>query len=366
MDHPGSPQSDGTGLPRAELAPPLLGLDEAELAALAVAAGEPAYRGRQLGRWLYRSREVDPARMTDLPLPFRQWLEARPTVPLPRLTRVLPCSDGARKLLFTLHDGLAVEGVLIPGHGAEVTQCLSSQVGCPFDCRFCRTGSMGLLRNLSVAEILAQRVLADAALRPGEEVRRLVFMGMGEPLANLGALLPALHLLCGPRGMGFGPRRITVSTAGLPGRLLELRQRSGVQLAVSLGGCTDAQRAELMPRAARLASLGQIFEECRRIPLASTEQLTFELVMVQGVDDRDEDARHLLRLTAGLRCKVNLIPLNAHEGTALRPPAEQRLRAFQQILVRGGRPTSIRQSRGQDRLAACGQLATAQDCPARR
>jgi len=337
---------------------PLLGLAEEELSALAQQAGEPAYRGRQLARWLYRRRVADPHAMSDLPRSFRSWLLARPTLPLPRLEQVVPSPDGARKLLFLLHDGQRVEGVLIPGRAGEATQCLSVQVGCPFDCAFCRTGGMGFVRNLSVAEILAQRLLADAALQPGEEVRRLVFMGMGEPLANLAELLAALRLLLGPQGMGFGPRRITVSTVGLPGRMLELRTRTGVQLAISLGGSSEEQRARLMPRASRSASLAEILAECRCIPLATTEQLTFELVLVAGVNDHDEDARRLLRWTTGLRGKVNLIPLNEHPGTELRAPAEERLLAFQRILVRGGRPTSIRRSRGRDSLAACGQLAT--------
>ncbi|MDY0058742.1 MAG: 23S rRNA (adenine(2503)-C(2))-methyltransferase RlmN [Myxococcota bacterium] len=350
--------------PQQDPVPPLLGLSEAALTALAVECGEPSFRGRQLAHWLYSRRVTDPRQMSNLPAAFRERLAARPAPALPRLAQVVPTADGARKLLFALPDGLAVEGVLLPGRPGELTLCVSSQVGCPFDCLFCRTGAMGLQRNLTTAEILGQLLAAQPEVPADHRITRLVFMGMGEPLANPEALHPALHCLLGPRGLGFGPRRITVSTAGFPGRIRTLHAATGVRIAVSLGGCSEEQRAALMPRAARRCSLAELLAECRSLELRGPEHVTCELVLIAGVDDGDQDARNLVRLTHGLRCKINLIPLNEGARDDLRRPSDERLRRFQQILVAAGRPTSIRRSLGSEQLAACGQLATAARPPA--
>ncbi len=341
----------------APLLPPLFGLSPAEVVALPELQGQPAFRARQVCRWLYVKREPDPLQMSDLPQPLREALAARPTRALPRIEDEAAGEDGTRKLLFRLHDGEAVEAVLMPGTEEGLTLCVSSQVGCALACAFCRTGGMGLRRDLLPEEMLAQ-VLDAGRLAAPLRVHRLVFMGMGEPLMNLPALLSTLDRLYGPTGMGFGPGRITVSTAGLPAAMAALRAHSAVQLAVSLGGSTEEQRKALMPVAHRLASLEQVLAACRALELGPQERITFEYVMVQGVNDSPQDARRLLAATRGLRCKFNLIPLNEHPSTALRRPSEERLRAFQQVLLDARRPTSLRYSKGRDLLAACGQLAT--------
>jgi len=344
--------------PRRDAEAPLLGLEGPALAELVEAAGEAPYRARQIERWLYRRGVTDPAAMSDLPLELRSALQARGSRSLPTVAQEITSSDGARKLLLALHDGEAVETVLLPGSGGDWTQCLSSQVGCPLRCTFCRTGEMGLVRNLTADELLAQVLVGRTRLGPERRLRRLVFMGMGEPLLNLDALLVALGRLLGPKGMGFGPGRVTVSTAGLPAEMVRLRENSSVQLAVSLGGSTEAQRQRLMPIAHRRAPLHALITACGALPLRGRERITFEMVLVEGINASPADARKLLRLTRGLRCKFNLIPLNAHSGTSLRPPPLPALRAYQQVLLDGRRPTSIRRSLGQDQLAACGQLAT--------
>ena len=359
--HGGPGSKQGPGIEHCE--EPLLGLSQEQIGGIEELLGQPGYRAKQVAEWLYIKKVVDPSRMTNLPRSLREQLAARRAKALPGLKRVDRAADGTRKLLFRLHDGLCVEGVLIPqaehsGEVSQLTMCVSSQVGCPFDCLFCRTGGMGLLRNLTVAEILAQVVIGFHETGEAERLSRLVFMGMGEPLLNYRNVVAALKLLVGPRGMGFGPPRITVSTAGIPEQMVRLRELMPVQLAVSLGGCTEAKRAGLMPAAHRRASLAEVLDACRSVKLGSRERITFEMVMVRGVNDSDSDAREFLRRTGGIRCKFNLLPLNEHPGTSLRAPPEERLQSFQQVLVKGGRPASIRRSRGIELLAACGQLAT--------
>lgn len=341
------------------LGAPLLGQPPAALERLVEAAGEPAYRARQVERWLYVRGVTDAAAMSDLPQRLRDALSAQPRRALPRLEEELVSSDGARKLLLRLHDGEGVESVLLPAGDQDWTLCLSSQVGCALGCLFCRTGEMGLVRNLSVDELLAQVLVGRARLSGDQRLRRLVFMGMGEPLLNLDALLVALGRLVGPKGMGFGAGRITVSTAGLPAQMVRLREALPVQLAVSLGGSTEEQRAHLMPYAHRRAALHELVEACRALPLQRRERITFEMVLVRGVNDSPADARRLLHLTRGIHCKFNLLPLNPLPGSPLRPPSAAALQAYQRALLDGRRPTSIRRSLGSDQLAACGQLATA-------
>ncbi len=348
----------------------LFGMDMGRLEGLVADLGEPRYRARQIFKWLYVKGVSDPEGMTDLPARVRRALADRVSGFVPGLVETHPAGDGSVKLLFELGDGALVEGVLLPGTPGQRTLCVSSQVGCALGCTFCRTGQMGLVRNLSVNEILGQVLQARRYLESGERPRwsdedqgparltRLVFMGMGEPLMNLPNLVRSIRLLMGPEAMGFGPGRVTVSTAGLPRQMLRLREQVQVRLAVSLGGSTEAQRKALMPGAHRIASLGHVLATCRKIPLGSRERITFEYVMVAGVNDSDQDAHRLVAKTKGIRCKLNLIPLNVHPGTDLAPSSTERMRSFQKILVNRGRPTSIRRSLGSDELAACGQLAT--------
>jgi 23S rRNA (adenine2503-C2)-methyltransferase len=306
-------------------------------------------------RWLYQRRVRTITDMTDLPLPARLMLAQSTTVGRSPNATVLTSQDGTRKLLFALDDGMTIEAVLIPDD-ERLTLCVSTQVGCQLDCGFCLTGRMGLQRNLKLHEIIDQVLTAQDLLGTGERLTNLVFMGMGEPLANLDTLKASVTGLTNkPWGLGWSPRRITVSTAGLASRLEEVADL-GVNLAVSLNATTEEQRRELMPAASELASLKTLLAACRRYPLASHQRLTFEYVLLTDVNDQPRDARRLAQLLKGMRCKVNLIPFNEFPGSHFRRPSPQSVLLFQSILRDAGLDVFVRKSRGQDVLGACGQL----------
>jgi 23S rRNA (adenine2503-C2)-methyltransferase len=336
---------------------PLAALPE-ELGRLVVDLGLPAYRGRQLFEWLHRRRVADWARMSNLPVALREHLAALgPALPV-RAGQVLRSADGTRKLQVLLEDGLAVETVLIP-EGGKLTQCVSTQVGCAVRCVFCRSGCDGLTRNLSAAEIVGQVHLAAEAYLPGEALRNVVLMGVGEPLHNLERVLRALEVLGHPQGLNLSTRRVTVSTVGIPagiGRLGEAT-RGAAALAVSLHAADDDTRALLVPGVK--ASLAEIVAALERYPLPKRRRFTVEYVLVDGVNDRPEDARALVRLLSRLRVKVNLLPLNPHDRTGLRPPSDERVLAFQRVLTDKGLSAFLRRRRGADIGAACGQLLAA-------
>ncbi len=333
----------------------LLSLDESGMVQFVRGLGWPPYRARQVLRWLYRGRETDIARMSDLSRDDRTRLSNCAVISLPRDCRAYTSEDGTKKLVFTLSDGLAVESVLIPEDN-RLTLCLSTQVGCTLDCAFCLTGTMGLRRNLRVAEILTQVLAAQHHTSPDAPITNLVFMGMGEPLANLDALVAAIgRITNNVWGLGFSPRRITVSTAGLATRLEELAPL-GVNLAISLNATTDEVRQRLMPAANRLHSLRTLLAACRAYPLPPHRRLTFEYVLLGGVNDGLDDARRLVSLLQGLRGKVNLIPFNPFPGSLFRRPSDKTVNAFQDVLHRAGLDAFVRKSRGRDVLGACGQL----------
>jgi 23S rRNA (adenine2503-C2)-methyltransferase len=333
----------------------LLSLTEAQMAALVRGFGWPSYRTGQILRWLYQRRARTTAQMTDLSQTDREKLAAVATIQRTQDCTVLQSSDGTRKLLLTLDDGLRIETVLIPDED-RLTLCVSTQVGCMLDCSFCLTGTMGLKRNLKAHEIVDQVLTAQDHLTGEERLTNLVFMGMGEPLANIEALSAAIRCLTNKSwGLGWSPRRITVSTAGLATRLKDVAAL-GVNLAISLNGTTEEQRQQLMPAASQIASLKTLMAACRRYPLPPMRRLTFEYVLLAGVNDCDDDARRLVKLLKGIRCKVNLIPFNEFPGSAFRRPADDRVFTFQAILTRAGIDTFIRKSRGRDVLGACGQL----------
>jgi len=332
----------------------LIGSDLAELEEL-LGAGEPAYRARQLYHALYRQRVRSVAEITTLPAALRQRLEA-PPLGLPRMERRYESADGTRRYLLGLEDGRTVEAVLMPEAGRH-TICISTQVGCPVDCKFCLTALMGLERNLTAGEIIGQVlfVLADAGLAPGDARVNVVLMGQGEPLLNLANVLKATRILVDPGGVGLSERRITLSTAGIVPKIDELgRAPVRPKLAVSLNASTEEQRRQLMP-ITRKYHLADLIEACRRYPLRSWEKLTFEYVLLRGVNDSEADARRLVRLLAHLNAKVNLIPLNPGPGIPFETPEPERVLAFQRILRRSF-PCFIRKPRGRDIFAACGQL----------
>ncbi|THJ25182.1 MAG: 23S rRNA (adenine(2503)-C(2))-methyltransferase RlmN [Nitrospira sp. CG24E] len=333
----------------------LLALDEKEMGRLVQRFGWPRYRTGQVLRWLYQRRAKDIHQMTDLSQGERTSLASMTTISRATNCRVFSSIDHTRKLVLTLNDGLTVETVLIPDEG-RLTLCVSTQVGCTLDCGFCLTGTMGLKRNLKPHEIMEQVLTAQDRLDSGERITSLVFMGMGEPLANMEALSEAIRRLTNkPWGLGWSPRRITVSTAGLAARLKDIAPL-GVNVAISLNATTDDQRASLMPAVNGIASLKILLAACRRYPLPPTRRLTFEYVLLAGVNDRPDDARRLTKLVRGIACKINLIPFNEFPGNPYRRPSEYDISAFQSIVRQTGIDVFVRKSRGRDVLGACGQL----------
>lgn len=334
---------------------PLVGLDETELRAI-LPDGEPAYRARQIYDALYRRRVQSFDEMTELPAALRQRLAAQCTPGLPACSARYESRDGTRRYLLRLADGRTVEAVFMPEEGRD-TLCISTQVGCPVDCRFCLTALMGLERNLTAGEIVGQvlHLAADNDLWAHEKRINIVMMGQGEPLLNLPAVLKAVRLLCDPKGMNISPRRITVSTSGIIPRIAEFgRAEPRPKLAISLNASTEEQRRELMP-ITRKYHLADLIKACRAYPLRPWERLTFEYVLLKGVNDTDADARRVVKLLGQLRCKVNLIALNPGPGIPFETPEPERVAAFQAI-VRRSIPCFIRKPRGLDIYAACGQL----------
>ena len=326
-----------------------------ELEDLSVELDASRYRGRQLATWIYRKGVVDLEAMSDLPKDFRAALAVRAVVGLPEVERQTPSQDGSRKLVFRLTDGGRVSSVLMPDDG-RVTLCLSTQVGCGYACAFCLTGTMGLSRNLTAAEMIGQVLRANAV----DHATHLVFMGMGEPLANYAEVVKTLRILTDPRlGLGYSPRRITVSTVGLVAGIDKLgREDLKVNLAISLHAASDAVRSRLMP-VNRAWNLDALMAAVRRYPLAPRQHVFFEYVLLDGVNDSPDDARQLARLLRGVRAKVNLIPFNDWPGSEFRRPPLARILAFQSILLEAGITTTVRWSKGEDIGAACGQLKEA-------
>ena len=333
----------------------LIGLLPSEMEDLAVETGASRYRGRQLATWIYRKGVLDLEAMSDLSKDFRATLAERVEVRLPELERVTPSLDGSRKLVFRLADGGRISAVLMPDED-RLTLCLSTQVGCGFGCAFCLTGTMGLERNLDAGEIVAQ-LLAANALSGEQRVTHMVFMGMGEPLANYAALVKAIKIFTDARlGFGYSPRRITVSTVGLVPAIDRLgREDLKVNLAISLHAATDEVRGRLMP-INRSFDLATLMAAVKRYPLASRQSVFFEYVLLDGVNDSQDDARALARLLRGVRAKVNLIPFNDWETSTFRRPPLPRILAFQKVLMNAGVTTTVRWSKGEDIGAACGQL----------
>jgi 23S rRNA (adenine2503-C2)-methyltransferase len=333
----------------------LLALDQSGMEQLVADLGWPRYRASQILRWLYRSRVTDIDQLTDLSKAQRAALRRRAGISRLHDVRLLASRDGTRKILARLEDGLLLESVLIPDDG-RLTLCLSTQVGCTLDCRFCLTATMGLKRNLKAHEVVDQILTAQDRLAPGERLSNLVLMGMGEPLANLAAVTEAMRRITNPVwGLGISARRVTVSTAGIATRLKDL-SALGVNVAISLNAVTEAQRDRLMPAVNRLHPLNRLLAACRAYPLPAHRRLTFEYVLLAGVNDSEQDAHTLSKLLHGMRCKVNLIPFNEFPGAEFRCPTDDAVRRFQQVLHRRGFDVFIRKSKGRDVLGACGQL----------
>jgi len=362
----------------------LLGKSKSELSEMCAAMGEPAYRGGQIYHALYAERKFTPAEMTNLPAVLRARLAEETRITLPVVKQRFASSDGSVRYLFELggteKEGIyteiaegtedtekkrplraaSVEAVFMPSEGRQ-TICVSTQAGCAVDCQFCMTAQLGLIRNLTAGEIVAQ------VLMPLEEHKErlaprtnIVLMGQGEPLLNYDAVMAALRIFLDPAGMGIAPRHATLSTSGIvPGieRLAEEKVRP--KLAISLNASCDEQRDALMPINKKYP-LRVLLEACKKFPRGTREYVTFEYVLLGGVNDSPEDARRVAKMMTDLgRVKVNLIPWNPG-ALPYTEPTEERVKAFHKILLEKGVPTFTRYSRGRDVMAACGQLALLQ------
>jgi len=346
--------------------PSLIGLDRAELEAALGTLGLPAFRARQVWHWLYHRGVTSFEAMTTLAKPVRALLAERFSIERPKVTRDQESADGTRKWLIRMPDGQEIEAVHIP-EADRGALCVSSQVGCTLTCRFCHTGTQPLVRNLGAAEILAQILTARDALgewppvgtNPNEETSTLtniVMMGMGEPLYNYDNVAKALKIAMDGEGIAISKRRITLSTSGVVPMMKRCGEELGVNLAVSLHAVTDELRDELMP-INRKYPIAALMEACRTYPGASNaRRITFEYVMLNGINDELADARELVRLLRGIPAKVNLIPFNPWPGSGFECSSRGRIDRFAEVLLDAGYASPIREPRGRDILAACGQL----------
>ncbi|MCK6428813.1 MAG: 23S rRNA (adenine(2503)-C(2))-methyltransferase RlmN [Burkholderiaceae bacterium] len=342
----------------------LLDLDAAGLAAFVESLGEKPFRARQLLRWIHRRGASRFDAMTDLAKSLRGKLAERATIAAPAVVRDSTSADGTRKWLLDVGQGNAIETVFIP-EDDRGTLCVSTQAGCAVNCMFCSTGRQGFNRNLATGEIVGQLWWAEHALRAAlgltaeneRVISNVVLMGMGEPLQNYEAVVPALRLMLDDNAYGLSRRRVTVSTSGMVPQIDRLAADCPVALAVSLHAPNDRLRDELVPLN-RKYPLRELLAACRRyLRSAPRDFITFEYVMLEGVNDGDAHARELIALTADVPCKFNLIPFNPFPGSALRRSPAERIRAFAQILTDAGIVTTTRKTRGDDIDAACGQLA---------
>ena len=334
----------------------LVGLDREGLVSLCDGLGLKAFQLAEIYRWIYGRRVLNPLAWTHLPKAARAALAARTSAELPEVAGEQVSSDGTRKFLLRLSDGQAIEAVCIPD-GKRRTVCVSSQVGCAVGCAFCLTARMGFRRNLTPGEILGQFFVLEERTDIREAGYNVVFMGMGEPMANRANLEAALAILEDEEGLGISWRRITVSTSGLADQMEAFAQSPVCpRLSLSLNAATDELRTRLMPIDAKY-DLRRLRTVLQNLSRRNRERISLEYILLGGVNDGPADAEGVARFAKGLKVKVNLIQFNAAEGLPFVPSDGERTRSFQAVLLRHGVPTSIRQSRGRDILAACGQLA---------
>ncbi len=331
------------------------GMDASETEEWVAGMGLEAYRGRQIRHWLLKRLASSFDDMTDIRKPLRLLLKEKANIELLEKIKVLVSEDGTEKYLFRLPDGILIESVLIHEKDHS-TLCISSQAGCSMGCRFCLTAKQGLKRNLTSSEIIEQVIQVKRCIKEPERLTNIVLMGMGEPLANYSSVLKAVGNLISPDGMNFSHRKITLSTCGLVPELIKLGQDITINIAVSLNAADDETRSYLMP-INRKYPLSSLLETCRYIPLPNRRMITFEYILINGINDRDRDAKNLCRLLSNMRAKINLIPLNASPASDLSPPPMEKILHFQQILLENNFTAIIRKSKGRDILAACGQLA---------
>jgi len=313
--------------------------------------GKEKFRAGQILRWVYQRGVTDFSAMTDLAKDFRAELDKRAFISDWDPEGVETSRDGTKKYLFRLSDGESIESVRIPMEGDRATLCISSQVGCAMQCEFCLTGDFGLTRNLTTGEIVNQ---VCACLKDGP-ISNIVFMGMGEPLHNLDNVIKSLEIFYVDEGLGYSPRKVTVSTSGLVPEMRRIGQYARANLAVSLNATTDEVRDRLMP-INRKYPLAELIKACRDYPLSPRARITFEYILIRDINDSLEDAKRLVSLMHGIKAKVNLILFNEHEGSEYRTPEAETVDRFQRYLLDRDIVAIRRASKGQDISAACGQL----------
>jgi 23S rRNA (adenine2503-C2)-methyltransferase len=316
--------------------------------------GVAKYRASQVFQWLHKKRVRKFAEMTNIPATLRERLGDQLTLGNLELDAVRLSKDGTRKLLLRTHDGMRIESVIIPMED-RLTQCVSSQVGCKIGCDFCLTGRMTTRRNLRASEIVDQVYWANHVMNEGERISNIVYMGMGEPLDNLDEVTRSIQILLDEQGQNLSGRRITVSTSGIAPKIGALGAAVPVNLAVSLNATTDETRTRLIP-INKVWNIATLMQALRSFPLAPRRRITVEYVMLRGVNDTVEDARRLVKLLRGLRCKVNLIPFNPWPGAPYDRPSESAVNAFGAVVRDHHFTVTVRYSKGEDIGAACGQL----------
>jgi 23S rRNA (adenine2503-C2)-methyltransferase len=345
---------------------PLLGLTQTEIADVLKSWGEPAFRGKQIVEWVFARRVTSFDQMTNLGVALRQKLAAHFTLRSMTYNSVSGSEDTTRKYLFRLHDGRYVETVLIPanpslygGASDRLTLCVSSQVGCAYDCKFCASGLAGFTRNLTAAEIVEQIVQVEALAK--DRIDNLVFMGMGEPMANYTNVTQAIEILNAPWGIGIGARHMTISTSGVVPGIRKLADFPlQVRLAISLHGASDEVREKIMP-VNRKYPLAELFDALTEWHTKRKQHLTFEYILIKGVNDGLDQARLLAKRAKPLHAKVNLIPYNTVDGLPWERPSEPDQDAFQAVLLNAGVTATLRREKGHDIAAACGQLRLKQE-----
>ncbi len=332
----------------------LFGLEQGEMEEFFSSIGEKPFRARQVAKRIYKGNVLDFAKMTELSGPLREKLAKEATLDLPKIVDRQESVDGTVKLLLEFEDGERVESVLIPD-GERLTQCISTQVGCAMGCTFCRTASEGLTRSLDAAEIVSQVILAQNEGGFDKKVTNLVFMGMGEPLHNFEGTVKAVRILRSEYGLDIARRKITISTCGLVDKIKELPEDMLLNLAISLNATTDEVRSELMP-VNKKYPIRELLETLEGVSLTARGRFTIEYVLLGGVNDSLEDAKRLAKLLSPHRYKINLIPYNPHDESPFKAPTREAVKSFQTYMLDNKFTAVLRKSRGEDILAACGQL----------
>jgi len=334
--------------------PNLLDFTLEEMEEFIASLGKEKFRARQIMKWLYQSGSASFDEMTTLSRDFRAGLSRIARIYRPQIVKIQESKDGTKKALLRLEDGLFIESVLIPGKN-NWTICVSTQAGCAMDCKFCLTARQGFKRNLKPSEITGQILTLQYEMPECPEIKNIVMMGMGEPLANYDHVVTAIKNLTSDYGLGFSNRKVTLSTCGLAPQIIQLGKDICINLAVSLNAPDDETRNKLMP-VNKKYPLKVLLDACRQYPMPGRRMLTFEYILIEGVNASVQDAKKLVALLKKQRCKLNLIVLNEYPGSPFRSPSKKTVEAFQQVLLDNNYTAILRASKGSDILAACGQL----------